>query len=144
MLAGLAVAAAVGCGGDKAPRFDAPMRLGGVEVPAETLNKGAAVYMNHCASCHGADGSGNGAAARKLDNPPRDFRAAEFKYKADPDAPLPTDEDLESVLVTGKIDNGMPAWKFMTKEDRHAVIQFIKTFSPRWTEGGGGPPEAAS
>lgn len=137
------LALVTGCGNDS-PRFDAPLSLGGVEVPAQTLNRGAQVYMNHCASCHGADGSGKGAAARKLETPPRDFRAADFRYKSNPDAPLPSDEDLESVLVTGKIDNGMPAWKFMTKEDRHAVIQFIKTFSPRWAEASGGAQEAAS
>jgi mono/diheme cytochrome c family protein len=140
VLAGAAVVlggTAVAC--ESAPRFAAPMVLGGVEVSAETLNQGARVYEMRCASCHGVDGSGNGSAGRALKEKPRDFRTADFRYKSTEADALPTDADLLSVVENGRIEEGMPAWSTLTPEDRHAVVQYIKTFSPRW-HGNAEPP----
>jgi len=108
--------------------------LGGASVPADVLNRGARVYALYCASCHGEDGSGEGPAARSLPNKPRDFRAADFEYVTAGPGNLPSDADLDSTIVNGRISEGMPAWSGLTEPDRHAVIQFIKTFSPRWQE----------
>jgi mono/diheme cytochrome c family protein len=127
----LAVIGAAGCG-DSPPQFSEPMTLGGQAVSAEVLNQGAKVYALRCASCHGNDGSGQGPSGRALQEQPRDFREADFKYKSTPDGALPTDADVEAVIRNGKVENGMPAWPGMSAEDRHAVVQYIKTFSPRW------------
>jgi cytochrome c oxidase cbb3-type subunit I/II len=125
----------VGCK-EAAPQFTAPMELGGVEVGADVLNRGAHVYAMRCASCHGNDGSGNGPSGRALREPPRDFRDANFKHKTTPGDALPTDSDLERVVTQGLVEQGMPAWPGMSAEDRHAVVQYIKTFSARWRESG--------
>lgn len=117
---------------ESAPRFTAPMTLGGVEVPAEVLDQGARVYEMRCASCHGPEGAGDGSAGRNLPKPPRSFQAADFRYKSTPEGALPTDADLDATIRNGRIDEGMPAWNTLTEPDRHAVIQYIKTFSPRW------------
>jgi mono/diheme cytochrome c family protein len=122
--------------GSSEPRFSAPMTLGGVEVSAEVLNQGARTFTMRCASCHGEDGSGNGAAGRALPEKPRDFREALFRYKSTPGDALPTDEDLAWVIKRGKVDNGMPANPGLTEQDVHALVQYIKTFSPRWTSAG--------
>lgn len=135
-----ALLAATAC--EQTPRFTAPMVLGGVEVPAAVLDQGARVYEMRCASCHGEDGSGQGSGGRALANPPRDFRAAEFRYKSTPGEDLPTDGDLELTIREGRIENGMPAWSTLTADDRSAVIAYIKTFSPRWQSGA--PPKEAS
>lgn len=118
--------------GDSPPRFTEPMVLGGQEVPAEVLQRGARVYGLYCASCHGADGSGRPAASRALETPPRDFREADFRYVSGPEGSLPTDADLEATIRQGRPGTGMPPWDGLPEEDLHAVIQFIKTFSPRW------------
>ena len=123
---------AVGCGGESKPRFTEPMTLSGREVPADVLNRGHKVYQMRCASCHGNDGSGQGAAGRALADPPRDFRKADFRYTSGGEGELPTDEDLARILRKGVLDNGMPAFPVMPDEERHAVIQYIKTFSPKW------------
>lgn len=128
-----------GCGEPK-PAFSGPMKLGGVEVGADVLNRGARVYAMRCASCHGNDGSGEGPSGRALREEPRDFRNADFKYKSTPGDALPTDADLEGVIVEGRMDAGMPAWPAMAAEDRHAVVQYIKTFSPRWRDEGASTP----
>lgn len=127
---GLAI---VACGGgEKAPQFTEPMTLGGVTVSAEVLNRGAHVYTLRCATCHGSDGSGQGPGSRALSEPPRDFREADFKYKSTGEGELPTDEDLAVTIRRGRVDRGMPAWPALSDEDVHAVVQYLKTFSPRW------------
>jgi mono/diheme cytochrome c family protein len=120
--------------GDAPPPFSAPQTLGGVEVSAETLNRGQRIFNLYCASCHGDDGSGQGPAARGLQTQPRDFRGADFKYVSGEPGSLPTDSDLEATIRNGRVQNGMPAWNGLTDIDRLAVVQYLKTFSPRWTQ----------
>ena len=118
-----------GC--ESKPAFDAPMVLGGEEVPAKALNKGHDLYRLHCASCHGDDGSGRGPAARNLAFSPRDFREARFSFIEGDD--LPTHDQLVERIRSGVPERGMPPW-MMSDEDLSAVAHYIKTFSPRWRE----------
>jgi mono/diheme cytochrome c family protein len=103
-------------------------------VSAEVLNAGHRSFEMRCASCHGRDGSGQGPASTGLAHPPRDFRQADFKYKSAAGNALPTDGDLDITIRNGKLANGMPAFSGLTDDDRHAIIQYLKTFSPRWAE----------
>lgn len=119
---------------EPAPKFDAPKTLGGVEVSAAVLNRGAELYEMRCASCHGRDGSGQGPATTGLKEMPRDFRAAMFRYKSTPGDQLPTDADLGVTIRKGRVENGMPAWPGMPEPDQQALIHYLKTFSPRWTQ----------
>lgn len=128
---GLVLGSASACG-DPPRRFTEPMVLGGQTVQPEVLDRGARVYGLYCSSCHGADGSGRAAASRSLDTPPRDFREAAFRYVSGPEGSLPSDADLEETIRDGRPGTGMPRWDGLPAEDLHAVIQFIKTFSPRW------------
>lgn len=123
--------ATAGCG-DRAPVFTEPVVLGGQEVSADVLNRGARVYALFCVSCHGADGSGRGNASRSFDKPPRDFREGRFEYVSGPEGSLPTDDDLSQTIREGRPGTGMPAWNGLSDEDHHAVIQYLKTFSGRW------------
>lgn len=125
--------AAAGCG-EPVPVFDQAQVLGGKQVSAATLNSGARIYGLRCASCHGNDGDGKGPGSSGFQHPPRDFRAADFKYTSTPQGALPTDSDLVAVVREGKVSNGMPAWPGMPAKDRLAVVQYIKTFSVRWTQ----------
>lgn len=123
-----------GACGDDPPKFTEAMVLGGEEVRAEVLNAGHRSYEMRCASCHGHDGSGQGPAATGLAATPRDFRAANFKYTSTPAGELPSDEDIDIIIRNGKPKNGMPSFSGLAEADRHAVIQYIKTLSPRWSE----------
>lgn len=118
---------------EPSPRFTEPMVLGDQEVSAEVLNRGARVYALFCVSCHGVDGSGRGNASRSFDKPPRDFREGRFEYVSGPEGSLPTDDDLSQTIRQGRPGTGMPAWAGLSPEDHHAVIQYLKTFSSRWT-----------
>lgn len=50
---------------------------------AASIVQGAALYPTHCAACHGADGRGDGPAARTLPVPPADLTAAHLWEHAD-------------------------------------------------------------
>ncbi|MEM6289658.1 MAG: cytochrome c [Myxococcota bacterium] len=132
ILVGTATASLLAGCPEEAPKFDAAQTLGGVEVSAAVLNAGHRTYEMRCASCHGHDGAGTGPASTGLAEAPRDFRAANFKYKSTPGDALPTDADLDVTLRKGRLEGGMPAFGGLTNDDRAAVIQYLKTFSPRW------------
>src|SRR5215470_19038933 len=46
-----------------------------VPIKATSAASGEEMYKNYCASCHGADGKGNGPAASALKTPPPDLAA---------------------------------------------------------------------
>ncbi|MCP4203222.1 MAG: cytochrome c, partial [bacterium] len=105
------------------------------------VERGAAVYASRCVICHGADGDGKGLTGiihRAQQNGvviaiyPRDFTAGTFKFRSTPSGSLPTDEDLMRTITEGISRSGMPSHSDLSLADRRAVIEFIKTFSPKW------------
>ncbi|MFO0748804.1 MAG: cytochrome c [Myxococcota bacterium] len=117
------------CGGKG---FSAPMTLSGRVVSAELLEHGKDLYNRYCVTCHGFDGKAETPTARQLDPKPRDFTAAQFKHKASPGDALPSDAELGNVVKNGVPGTGMPAWQNLDARDLDAVLQYLKTFSPRW------------
>lgn len=85
---------------------------------------GKRVYEAHCAGCHGANGDGQGIAARFLYPRPRDFRSSPFRLVSTNNG-VPTLEDLEAVLVRGMPGSSMPPWPTLTKEERRAVAEHL-------------------
>src|SRR5262245_60693122 len=67
-----------------------------VEVPphpaatAATLARGKELYDVNCAHCHGEKGDGAGYGAPFLVPPPRDFVAAQYKFRTTASGQLPT------------------------------------------------------
>lgn len=104
-------------------------------APTQAPPDGKALYDRNCAHCHGEAGDGNGFGAPHLSPAPRDFVAAQFKFRTTPTGALPTDEDLFRVVSRGLNGTGMPPWQYLlTEEERWAVIDYIKTFSPRFAQ----------
>ena len=126
-----------GCDHD---RFSGPLDLGGVTVPAEELNRGRSVYNRYCVGCHGREGDGKGPTASSMVPPPRDFRSGSFKWSCVPGGRLPLDEDILRTLRHGLKGTHMPAFTAMPDEEARAVVQFLKTFSPRWRSERPGKP----
>jgi mono/diheme cytochrome c family protein len=113
------------------PRFREPLKLGGQEVPAETLNEGYEAYMHYCYACHGEKGDGHGPSAPGMRPPPRDFTTGDFKFAGVMAGELPNDEDLVALVRNGLDGTPMLPWD-MSDRERHATVQYIKTFSERW------------
>lgn len=117
------------CGGKS---FDQPMRFGDKVVEAKVLERGREIYNRYCATCHGADGKAQTAQGGQLDPRPRDFTLAQFKHKLAPGDGLPTDAELKQVVRHGIPGSQMPAWPNLDPDDLDAVVQYLKTFAPRW------------
>jgi mono/diheme cytochrome c family protein len=119
-----------------APAIAASPATGSADASLKRLaRKGRSVYRKNCESCHGKDGQGSGPGAKELAVKPRDFVRAEYKWRTTAVGELPTDADLFRTIERGAPGSGMEAWKGrLSKDDTRAVVQFIKTFSPRFAE----------
>ncbi|MCA9253992.1 MAG: cytochrome c [Phycisphaerales bacterium] len=141
VLAALLFSPLVGC--DTRPDIE-PSRVG-EELSEEVLltqklKYGKESYEQLCIGCHGAQGDGNGEAARFLDPKPRNFRNAYFKFSSTRSGELPTDADLKRTIKYGLKGSAMPAFELLPEQKVEAIIAYVKTFSPKWHERGTGTP----
>jgi mono/diheme cytochrome c family protein len=140
LLAAAAALALWACSTYEVPRFEGPLRLGGVVVPAEILERGARAYMTSCRPCHGALGDGHGPQGVGLDPPPRDLRLGVIAFASVPAGSLWRDEDLVRIVRGGLAGTGMRAWTDVGDEDLAAIVQFVKTLAPRFRSEEPAPP----
>ncbi len=97
------------------------------------LARGNAIYQHMCVFCHGSDGNGGGPAMGFLYPWPRDFRTGIFKFRSTPTGTLPRDEDIYRTIVNGIPGTSMPNWSdALSPEDTWALVNLIKSFSPRF------------
>jgi high-affinity iron transporter len=86
------------------------------------LQRGATLYQAQCASCHGAQGKGDGPLAATLTPPPIAFtdreRAGERSLFA-----------LHQTITRGVEGTSMPAFAALPDEDRWALSFFISTMA---------------
>jgi mono/diheme cytochrome c family protein len=94
--------------------------------------QGHFVYMKNCVFCHGKRGDGKGEMGLTVQPRPRDFGSGVFKYHSTPSGSLPTNDDLARTIREGIPDTAMPAFTALPQRDVQAVIEYVKTFSPRW------------
>jgi mono/diheme cytochrome c family protein len=120
-------------------RFTQPVTLGGAQVAAATLNRGLKSYNRYCSGCHGRQGDGKAPTSTSMKPRPRDFTRGRFKYHSAA-GDLPTDEDLVRTIRGGLQGTHMPAWPDIPEPDLRALVQYIKTFSPRWRKERPGRP----
>jgi len=122
-----------------AERFDEPQLLGGVVVQPEILNRGMQLFRRDCAGCHGDDGKGQ-AAKNPAERGPRDLTLGFYKFTSVPDNRLPTDDDLMRTIREGLDGTQMVARPELNSADLHALVQYVKTLSTRWSNEFTGTP----
>lgn len=123
----LAVAGMVLLVRSQIPATSAPgtVRIRSNPVPAtpESLARGEDIYRQHCQSCHGVGGTGDGPAATALAPRPADLRVHM--------AAGHTDQEFFNWLTAGMPGTAMPAFgNVLTEEDRWHVLNYIRTFAP--------------
>lgn len=78
----------------------------GLPAPAGDETRGRGLYARHCATCHGASGTGDGPGASGLSPAPGNLAAHEY-----------SDTRLAQVLWNGVAGTAMPAWRDHTPTD---------------------------
>ncbi len=63
------------------------------QTSGANVSLGKSIYDVRCATCHGADGKGNGYAAAFVNPRPRNFTEGKFKFRSTETGTLPTDAD---------------------------------------------------
>lgn len=92
-----------------------------VPATAEALEDGLSHFADHCASCHGNDGSGQTAIGRGLYPKAPDMRAATTQNLSD--------GELFYIIENGVKFTGMPGWGDGTQESATAswnLVHFIR------------------
>ncbi|HVR02443.1 MAG TPA: cytochrome c [Polyangia bacterium] len=125
------------------PRYRDPLVLGGRPVSVQSLEHGRTVYAGYCRPCHGDQGDGKGTAAPGLQPPARDLRLGVYKFAGVAAGQLPTDADFVRTIRGGLHGTAMQAWGVPVAE-LDDLIQYIKTFAPRWRSETPGDPIAVT
>ena len=99
----------------------------------QTLETGKRVYEENCGVCHGLSGDGQGMAAHMFQTPPRDFREGKYKFRSTPTGSLPLDSDLVRSVKSGVRGTAMIPQDHLSDEEIGAVVQYIKSFSERFS-----------
>ncbi len=83
------------------------------------VGAGRILFMRYCSFCHGADGRGNGVAAKALVPPPVDLGAFAARRW--------TDAQLFTKITQGEPGTAMPAWGgVLSERQRWDIVAFIR------------------
>ena len=89
-----------------------------VKADDASIKEGKDLYAQHCKSCHGAKGKGDGTKAEKIDISCGDFTGEEFAKMSDGEAYWKTTEGRKP----------MPGFEQkLSDHERWAVINYIRT-----------------
>jgi mono/diheme cytochrome c family protein len=88
---------------------------------ADQVAKGNKLYAQNCATCHGAEGLGNGPAAGALNPKPRNFTVADG-WKNGRTVAL-----VFKTLTNGIPGSPMPAFAGLSVQDRMSLTHFVRS-----------------
>ncbi len=97
------------------------------EENADMLAHGKVVFKNNCEICHGVEGKGDGVAGKALQPPPRNFVEGKWKKGG-------ASQELYLTIQNGLEGSSMASFKHLPKNDRWAVIQFIRSITQNKTK----------
>lgn len=86
--------------------------------------QGQLLYRTLCASCHGAEGHGDGPSAADSKPPPRDFSHGMWKFGITPAA-------IRKVIRDGIPGTPMPASPTLSERDLDDLVTHVLTMAPR-------------
>ena len=95
------------------------------------LEHGQALYARHCMHCHGPGGAGDGPTAKYLNPKPRDYRLGKYKFTSTAGTEKASSQDLLDTLKHGIPGTSMPAFRLLSDEDLHALVEYVRWLSIR-------------
>jgi len=103
-----------------------------------SVERGAALFADNCAGCHGARGAGDGEEAAQLAIRPANFSDTTFMRGETP-------QDFFNVISLGRRRSGMPAWEeVLSVQQRWDLVAFTWTLAAAAPTGAGAPAYAAA
>lgn len=101
------------------PAYPTSFAQSPIAYAAPSIERGAALYAGHCVLCHGAEGRGDGPAARDLPVKPADLTAAHLLAHSE--------GDLFWWISHGRAGGAMPGFAdALSAPERWDVINFIR------------------
>ena len=89
---------------------------------APDLTRGAALFAQYCAACHGSNGQGDGPLAAKLDLRPANFHDRERQDQRSP-------YSFYSTITLGVAGTAMTGFPQLSEDDRWALAYYISRFA---------------
>ncbi len=86
------------------------------------VDKGAQIYQQYCALCHGVTGKGDGMAGKGLKPPPRDFTKGDWKHGG-------TSKDIFNIITNGSDGTSMASFSHVPKLERWALVHFVRSLT---------------
>ena len=116
--------------GCKGPEADLPDGYRRVAVPAgvlsseDALRRGRALFLDHCALCHGVGGDGRGVRREGLSSPPRDFTDPAWRRSTTPRL-------VYFAIREGRPHTPMPAWKALDPSQVWDLTAYVLSVGER-------------
>lgn len=92
------------------------------QVSAIPPAEARALFLEHCAICHGADGSGHGPRRGSLHRKPPDLRRPALRRARTP-------AELRDVIRDGVPGSDMPAWRVLGDEEIAGLAAYVASLS---------------
>jgi mono/diheme cytochrome c family protein len=100
-----------------------PASVNPIPPTADSIEQGRLLYQQHCSSCHGPSGGGDGPLAGSLDPPPANLRVHLVPG-------IHTDAQIFDWITNGFPNSAMPAFDdTLAEQERWHVVNFIRTFA---------------
>jgi mono/diheme cytochrome c family protein len=94
----------------------------GILASSEARAKGAALFQEHCALCHGTLADGNGVRKAGLSGKPVSFRDKAWRSGAKPNK-------VFFSIRNGVPGTSMPAWRSLGDDDTWALVAYVLSVS---------------
>jgi mono/diheme cytochrome c family protein len=112
----------------ESPDAELPAAYNGIAVPVERLasadakQRGRALFLEHCALCHGSNADGRGDRREGLSRPPTDFTARSWRNSSTP-------RRVYHTIREGVRDTPMASWKALSPEQTWDLVAYLLSVS---------------
>jgi high-affinity iron transporter len=89
--------------------------------------RGRALFLEHCALCHGEAADGRGVRHSALTGRPQDFTDPSWARRTSP-------EQAFAIIRDGKRETSMPAWRTLDEERIRDLVVYLRSVATHGAE----------